>query len=128
MAVGPAAGQRIGIARLNWRSISGVITDLEDAVKALFGLLLVCVVPTVLADSEQRLNPMSGQWETVSPGAELRLNPISGQFDYASPGAEPRYVPERSGAVMMAPGDVQKFNPTTGHYETTQPNAELRYN
>jgi len=64
-------------------------------------LVLFIFTANTCVFAEQKYNPFSRQWETVSPGAELNYNPYSREYEYApedswettTPDAEPQYNP-----------------------------------
>ncbi len=55
------------------------------------GLFVLTVNTGVSA--EQKYNPFSGHWETVSPNAELNYNPYSRKYEYAPGDSSPTYNP-----------------------------------
>ena len=78
--------------------------------------------------AEQKYNPYSRQWETVSPDTELIYNPLSRQWNYAPKDSSPTYNPyERS--WDLAPDDYQqKYNPYENSWGTTDPDSRPQYN
>jgi len=55
--------------------------------------------------ADQKYNPYSGEWETVSPNSELKYNPHSGDFEYAKLDSSPKYN-AHEGTWDMAPEDI----------------------
>ena len=49
-------------------------------------MIAACGVGSALA--EQRINPMTGEYEVVVPGSALRFNAPEGEWSYAPPGAK----------------------------------------
>lgn len=44
---------------------------------------------SVPAFAEQRINPMTGQYEVIRPGDKLQFNTPGGYYGYAAPGSRP---------------------------------------
>ena len=60
--------------------------------------------------AEQKYNPYSRQWETVSPSTELTYNPHSRQWNYAPKDSSPTYNPYERSWDMAPDGHQQKYN------------------
>lgn len=73
-------------------------------------------------------NPSANRLETVAPKETLKYNPYNNEWGYSAPNAIPKYNPHQS-TWDMAPPDYQlKYNPMTGKWETASPDSKLMYN
>ena len=56
-------------------------------------LVLLVFIASRGVSAEQKYNPYTGHWETVSPNAELNYNPYSRKYEYSPKDSSPTYNP-----------------------------------
>lgn len=99
----------------------------EGTVK-LFLLGLTGILVAGVAFAEQRINPMTGRYETVLPESELRFNGPEREWTYAPPDA--RLELNRSTLRWEYPGQSRSVPPDPLPYEfrrdTKEYNATVR--
>ena len=73
-----------------------------------FVLIASFFVFVATAIAEQKYNPYTGDWETVSPDSEIQYNTHSGQWGYSPPDSSPKYNPHEN-TWDMAPDNYQQI-------------------
>lgn len=77
------------------------------------------------AFAEQRINPTTGEYETVRPGDTLQFNTPGGYYGYAAPGARPEL--NRSTMEWEYPGQRPRtpYDPVPREFRQYQRDVEL---
>jgi hypothetical protein len=89
-------------------------------------LLLLLVSFGSLA--EQKLNPVTGKFETVRPGSKLKYNYMEEEWKYAPPDSKIQYNPLTDKYDMAPKEYVNKYNAIEGQWEKTHPDSKLKMN
>jgi len=70
-------------------------------------VVLAALLAWTNAQAEQRINPMTGEYEVVVPGSVLRFNGPAGHWSYVPPGATPEL--NRSTLQWEYPGQSRPY-------------------